>query len=104
LSNISENRKQKYDNKFVRKTIRFTSDEFSVIQKNLEKGDITFTEFARSSILKKKLKLPIEKELIYQLNKIGINLNQIAKSINKNEKISVLQQLVKIEKMIKEIK
>lgn len=90
--------------KNIRKTLRFSEDEFVMIQQKLDLANITFSDFARSAILKKKIKLPIEKELIYELNKIGNNLNQIARAVNKNEKISVLTELVEIEKALKDLK
>ncbi len=99
-----QNRKTKYDNKFVRKTIRFTNNEFELIKKELNEHHITFTEFARSAILKQEVKTNLDKQFLYQLNKIGNNLNQIAKSVNQNEEIDVLQQLINIETMLKDIK
>ena len=42
-------------------------------------------------------------DLIYELNRIGNNLNQIAKSINSGEKIPVLTQLVEIEKQLQKL-
>ena len=90
--------------KSIRKTIRFSEDEYSKISDKLEKADIDFSTFCRSAILKKKIKLPIERELLYQLNKIGNNLNQIAKRINQKEKFSVLTELVQIEKALKDLK
>ena len=64
--------------KEIRKTIRFSSEEYSKIEELMSEHNLTFAEFARGAILKKKIKLPIERELLYQLNKIGNNLNQIA--------------------------
>lgn len=90
--------------KDIRKTIRFSSDEFEQIQKQLDEANITFSDFARSAILRKKIKLPVEKKLLYELNKIGTNLNQIAKAVNsRNDKIRILSELVEIEKAIKEL-
>jgi len=99
-----ENRKKKYDDKFIRKTIRFSESEWKKIAEQISKSETTFTEFARSAILRKKIKLPIEKELIYELNKIGNNLNQIAKAVNaKNDKIQILTELVEIERALKNV-
>jgi hypothetical protein len=98
-----EPRKKKYDDKFIRKTIRFTEIEWQEIEEQIKKSEITFTEFARSAILRKKIKLPIEKELIYELNKIGNNLNQIAKAVNqRDDKIQILTELVEIERALKD--
>ena len=90
--------------KDIRKTIRFSQAEFDNIQLELDKSNISFSDFARSAILRKKIKLPIEKELIYQVNKIGNNLNQIARAVNSNEKISVLTQLVEVEKALRDLR
>ena len=90
--------------KEIRKTIRFSSEEYSKIEELMSEHNLTFSEFARGAILKKKIKLPIERELLYQLNKIGNNLNQIAKRINQKEKFSVLTELVQIEKSLKDLK
>lgn len=90
--------------KNIRKTLRFSEEEFDKIQLELDKSNISFSDFARSAILRKKIKLPIEKELIYQISKIGNNLNQIARAVNGKEKISVLTELVEIEKALKDLK
>ena len=79
-------RKKKYDDKFIKKTIRFTPDEFAKIEEQREKTNLDFTNFCKSAILKKRVKTSIEedfnRDLIYQINKIGINLNQIARAVN----------------------
>ncbi len=90
--------------KNIRKTLRFSTEEFDKIQLQLDKSNISFSDFARSAILRKKIKLPIEKELIHQISKIGNNLNQIARAVNGKEKISVLTELVEIEKALRELK
>ena len=90
--------------KDIRKTIRFSKSEFEQIQSNLDLSQITFSDFARSAILRKKIKLPVEKKLLFELNKIGTNLNQIAKAVNsRKDKIQILTELVEIEKSIKEL-
>lgn len=90
--------------KDIRKTIRFSETEFQQIQQKLDMAEISFSDFARSTLLKKKINLPIERELIYHLNKIGNNLNQIAKRVNSSERKSVLSELVEIERAIKDLK
>ncbi len=90
--------------KEIRKTIRLTEEEFAKIQQELDTANISFSVFARSALLRKKIKLPIERELLTALNRIGNNLNQIARSCNQGEKKSVLVELVAIEKQLKELK
>ena len=87
--------------KDVRKTLRFSVEEFAQIQAELDRANISFSTFARSAILKKKIKLPIEREYLYELNRIGTNLNQIAKAVNSGERINVLRKLIEIEAQIK---
>lgn len=99
-----DNRKKKYDDKFVRKTIRFSESEWQKIQEQISKSETTFTEFARSAILRKKIKLPIEKDLIRELNAIGNNLNQIARAVNsRDDKVQILSELVEIERALKDV-
>ena len=100
-------RKKKYDDKFVRKTLRFTPDEFAKIEEQREKTNLDFTSFCKSAILKLKVKTKDEEnfnqDLIYQINKIGVNLNQIARAVQK-DRVAVLTELVEIEKQLKEIR
>ena len=90
--------------KDVRKTLRFSPDEFAKIQQELKTANVSFSTFARSAILKKKIRLPIERELLTELSRIGNNLNQIARSCNQGEKRVILTELVAIEKQLKELK
>lgn len=90
--------------KEIRKTIRFTEDEYAKIQQQLDTANISFSVFARSALLHKKIKLPIERELLTELSRIGNNLNQIAKAVNSQERRAVLTELVEIEKQLKELK
>ena len=98
-------RKKKYDEKFIRKTIRFTPLEFEKIEEQRIKTNLDFTSFCKSAILKKKVKTKDEenfnRDLIYQINKIGINLNQIARAVNQKDRVAVLTELVEIEKQLR---
>ena len=98
-------RKKKYDEKFIRKTIRFTPDEFEKIEEQRIKTNLDFTSFCRSAIFKRKIKTSIEedfnRDLIYQINKIGINLNQIARAVNQKDRVAILTELVEIEKQLR---
>lgn len=100
-------RKKKYDDKFIKKTIRFTPDEFEKVEIERAKTNLDFTNFCKSAILKLKVKTKDEEnfsqDLIYQINKIGINLNQIARAVNQKDRVAVLTELVEIEKQLREI-
>ena len=101
-------RKKKYDEKFIRKTIRFTPDEFEKVEIERAKTNLDFTNFCKSAILKKRVKTKDEenfnRDLIYQVNKIGINLNQIARAVNQKDRVAILTELVEIEKQLRELK
>ena len=98
-------RKKKYDDKFIKKTLRFTPDEFEKVEIERAKTNLDFTNFCKSAILKKRVKTKDEenfnRDLIYQINKIGINLNQIARAVNQKDRIAVLTELVEIEKQLR---
>jgi len=49
---------------------------------------------------------PVDPKLLYELNKIGVNLNQITKTLNINYEIDfiVLEELEKIENHLQQIK
>ena len=98
-------RKKKYDDKFIKKTIRFTADEFEKVEIERAKTNLDFTNFCKSAILKKRVKTKDEenfnRDLIYQVNKIGINLNQIARAVNQKDRVAVLTELVEIEKQLR---
>ena len=93
------------DNKNIRKTIRFNEQEYVYILKQLEEHHLPFTTLARSAILNQEIISKLELEMVYQVNKIGINLNQIAYYINTKKCVDmqVLQRLVNIEKTLKEL-
>ncbi len=98
------NRNSEYEKVRVRKTISFKLDEYNILLEKMEMiGTTDFSNFAKNVLLEKKIIQKIEKSLILEVNKIGNNLNQIAKAINKNEKINVLTQLVEIEKLLKSL-
>lgn len=88
----------------IRKTIRFDMDEYMHIENLIDMHSISFAEFARNAIMQKEIKSKIDIDLIFQVNKIGNNLNQIALYVNTNKviDIQVLQMLVDIEKRLNE--
>ena len=92
--------------KEVRKTIRFSEDEFADVEAKLKEHNLSFSEFARGAILRKKIKTKLTLDYIFQLQKIGNNLNQIAKGINSRKSdipnSEILKALVRIEKLIED--
>ena len=77
-------------------------------------GNITMAEYFRKSIntkiddvrepLKTRVYKVVNPELLYHLNKIGNNLNQVARHLNEGNTLDlqVLAELINIEKTLKE--
>ena len=87
----------------ITKSLRFSLAEYESINLELEKTNLSFSSFTRNLLLKKKINSKTDDKLILEINRIGNNLNQIARAVNKQERINVLSELVKIEQNIKEL-
>jgi len=90
----------------IKKTVRLSNSENRELSELLENHNLTFSDFARAKILNKKINTKLTQDFLYELNKIGNNLNQISKNVNtkKSIDIQVLKKLVDIEKSIKDLK
>jgi hypothetical protein len=88
-------------------TIRLKSNELEYISKKSEELYISKSEFCRQAIVEAKVisKKP-SVDLLYELNRIGNNLNQITKRININKAIDrvVIYQLDEIEQQLELIR
>ncbi len=87
----------------ITKSLRFSLAEYESINAELEKTNLSFSSFTRNLLLKKKVNSKIDDLLLKEINRIGNNLNQIARAVNKQERINVLSELVKIEQSFKEL-
>jgi len=96
----------KKEKKLIRKTVRLTENENEKLTTELEKHNLTFSDFARAKILNQRIRSKITNDLIYEVSKIGSNLNQIAKYVNTQKALDfqVLEKLVSIEKKIEDLK
>ena len=96
----------KHNNKNRVITLRITDEEYQMLEDNSRVNNITKSEYLRSHISKIKVS-PVVKQradnqlqLIGAINRIGNNINQIAKNLNqfKNIKaVDILKTLIKIE-------
>lgn len=73
--------------KTIFKRLRLTPDEWSAIEKKLKETGTTFSKFALSSMLSRRIRLPVERELLAELAKQGNNLNQITAKLNSGESL-----------------
>jgi len=88
-------------------TIRLTDDEYLLLKQQSNNLDITLSEYIRKKILgnRERITNKCTKELLYEINRIGNNLNQIARHCNINKSVDklVLKELVDIEKKLNEL-
>ena len=90
--------------KQIRKTIRFSNEEYEKIENMMNEHNLTFAEFARGAILQKKIKTNLSKDMIFQVNRVGNNLNQIAKKLNTDDdRKNILVKLIEIQNQLKKI-
>lgn len=81
-----ENKKREITKTIIKK-LRLTDAEWSAIEKKLKETGMTFSKFALNSMLSRRIRLPIERELLTELSKQGNNLNQIAAKLNSGESL-----------------
>ena len=91
----------------VQKLIRLTDEEARFISdKVAESGMTNFNSFARIMLIMGEVKiLNFEelKELRQAINRIGVNVNQIAKKVNEDDQVSLneLSQILELQKNLK---
>lgn len=87
LYKIKMKNKKREISKNIIKKLRLTDAEWSAIEKKLKETGMTFSKFALSSMLSRRIRLPIERELLTELSKQGNNLNQVAARLNRDESL-----------------
>ena len=81
-------------NKTVKKTVRFTEDEYKFLKKDMESSAnvpsekyTDFSDYVRDKLFfsnvdyNRKLR-HMQSDLLFEIHKIGVNINQVAKRIN----------------------
>lgn len=93
--------------RMIQKKIRLTEEEARFIStKVLESGMTNFNSFARIMLIMGEVKiLNFEelRELRKEINRIGVNVNQIAKKVNEDDQVSLeeLSQILELQKDLK---
>ena len=100
----------------VRKTIRFSPEEVGKLERIAEGKGITLSELIRRSVLGYEIpermsierlarKSEIFRRYLKEINKIGVNINQIARYCNQHREVDVLvlEKVLSMEKMLKEL-
>lgn len=94
--------------RMIQKKIRLTEEEARFIStKVAESGMTNFNAFARIMLIMGEVKiLNFEelKELRKEINRIGININQVAKKVNEDDQASLteLSQILELQKYLKD--
>jgi len=83
-------------------TMKLSSVELESYKTQARNNGVTLAHLINSKMQDTPIKTA-NKELLFELNKIGNNLNQIAKSLHTGAQINVLQELIKIEQHLKEL-
>ncbi len=92
----------------VQKLIRLTEEEARFISTKVsESGMANFNSFARIMLIMGEVKiLNFEelRELRKEINRIGVNVNQIAKKVNEDDQVSLneLSQILELQKNLKD--
>ena len=84
--NVDFHKKRSVTKNIIKK-LRLTDAEWSAIEKKLKETGMTFSKFALSSMLSRRIRLPIERELLVELSRHGNNLNQVAAKLNSGESL-----------------
>lgn len=98
FNNEDENEKPVY-------FIRLTKEESKKVEEKVKKSGMTKQEFGRRALLNQEIKvfdLGAVKGLMKELNKIGNNINQIARVVNqtRNPEDGQLEAIIKLQKEI----
>ena len=95
----------------------FPVSDYETLKQTSKDHNLTMSEFIRKSVNSKIENAPAPKtkkvykvadtQLLYELNKIGVNLNQIAKNLNAKKddvsNVAILRELVTLEKKLNEL-
>ncbi|EFB5403052.1 plasmid mobilization relaxosome protein MobC [Proteus mirabilis] len=93
----------------IKITVRYSDEELEQAQANSQG---VFASWLRSLSLNEKTKKikPVDPQLLYELNRIGVNLNQIARYCNQQaifqaeDKIDLLATLANIEEQLQALR
>ena len=94
--------------RMIQKKIRLTEEEARFISTKVsESGMTNFNAFARIMLIMGEVKiLNFEelKELRKEINRIGVNINQVAKKVNEDDQASLneLSQILELQKHLKD--
>ncbi len=87
--------------------VQFTEEEYDKLIKNADDYNFkTISEYVRKVVLLERVESKQKnKKLYYEINKIGVNLNQVARLANQNKAVDNLtySQIIKANELLSEI-
>ena len=96
---MSEKNKNIKENKY---SFRVNNKDYEKIEKNIKKSKLSITEYMTKSALNKEIVVIDDlKELVLEVNKIGVNINQLTKLANQG-KVDCASELEEINKELVE--
>lgn len=102
---------KKDNNRTANVLIRFTQDEKDILVKRAKKAELTLSSYIRRAALNQKYISKADIKTAFELRKIGVNLNQIAKHLNalpvddnvNNVALSIEKYLLAIDEAAKKL-
>ncbi|MFI3255354.1 MAG: plasmid mobilization relaxosome protein MobC [Eubacteriales bacterium] len=86
--------------------VRVDEEEYEIIQKKMEVINATsFSQYARRMLIfgmMIEVDLSLYRELAHEVNKVGVNVNQVAKLCNETKSVSP-EQVKRMEDLLEEI-
>ncbi|NLC67119.1 MAG: MobC family plasmid mobilization relaxosome protein [Clostridium sp.] len=96
---MSEKNKNIKENKY---SFRVNNKDYEKIEKNIKKSKLSITEYMTKSALNREIVVIDNlKELVIEVNKIGVNINQLTKLANQG-KVDCASELEEINKELVE--
>jgi hypothetical protein len=96
-------------------TLKVTPKERELFKQKAVEAGLTLTDLIKKLVIEKDIEaekkvkvieryIKIDPKLLFEINSIGNNLNQIARRLNQNEKFDILPLLLEIKENLEEIK
>lgn len=97
----------------IKKSFRFSETDYAVLQEKSALAQMSEADFIRTMLHKSIIKIDPRKnenaEILrdrnFALNRIGVNLNQIARFANQEDpsKLAILEKLIELERLINDL-
>lgn len=91
-------------------SFRVTDDEYEKIEKKIQESKLSITEFMTKAALNQKIVVIDDlKELVLEVNRIGVNLNQLTKLANQgkidagDELATINEEMVEVWQLLRQL-